>query len=152
SFNSLCFRLHLQNRLFEVHVDGKLVRELKRERVILLLKLHVLSEDIKQLLMQLDHALGVALADLGGLIFKEHYLAAKKRALLVQLFDLKALPALDHDIEPAIVIALDHVDDRGGAADFGQRALAGAYQAERLLFRETLIDQLAIARLKDMEG
>ena len=149
--NPLRLRFHLQQRLLEVEIDRQLMGKMEGERGSIGLDFRALSQNGKKLLVQLDQRRFRISADLRRLIIKLRYLALKVRTLLVQALNLKPLPAFSSNVEPAIIIFFDYVEDRGGAADRGQGALLHAHHAEWTLLLQALADHLFVARLKDMQ-
>src|SRR5262249_39207140 len=136
-----------QQRLLEIKIDRQLVGKMEGKRGSIALDLRALPKDGKKLLVQLDHCLFRSSADLRGLIVKVRYLTLEVRALLVQALDLEPLHAFSGNIEPAILVFLDYVEDRGGAADRSQRGLLYPHHAERPLLLQAFADHLLIARL-----
>ena len=79
--------------------------------------------------------------DLGGL----------ERAAGGQLEHPEALPPLDDDVQAAVVEALEHLGDRRPGADVAQPVVVGEDEPELALLVEALADQLAVARLEDVQ-
>src|SRR3954447_10531962 len=77
--------------------------------------------------------------------------AGRERAAFGQLQQPEAGAALDDDVEPAVVEALDHLGDRRERPDLAQAVLVGVDDAERDVVLNALADELAVARLEDME-
>src|SRR5581483_6363695 len=85
-------------------------------------------------------------------ILKIEDVATQEWPFLIDLQNLESLPALGDNVHLAVVITLGDGDDLGGAAHVGDPFLLGAYNAERDLLLETLVDQFLITRLKDVQG
>ena len=77
--------------------------------------------------------------------------AGDERAALGQLDQPEPLATLDDDVEPAVVEALDDLGDRRERPDLAQAVVVGVDDAERHALLEALADQLAVARLEDVE-
>ena len=63
----------------------------------------------------------------------------------------KRSAAFDNDVEPAVVEALEHVGHARERSDLAHALLVGVDEPELDLFLEALADQLAVARLEDVE-
>ena len=68
-----------------------------------------------------------------------------------QLEQAEPLPALDDDVEPAVVEAVEHLGDGGERADLAQAVVVGVDQPELALLVEALADQLLVAVLEDVQ-
>src|SRR5450759_616527 len=101
--------------------------------------------------MQLDDGVRSAFANGGELVFKKSDFGLKKRALLVDLNDLKATFAFGGNVEPPVLIFLDHRNDSCRTPDRGQRAFLGSNHPKRTVLRQALADHLLVTRLKNMQ-
>ena len=74
-----------------------------------------------------------------------------KRSPLGELRDAEPLTPLDDDVQPAVVerLEVDHVSERADVPN--AVLLVGEHQTERLVALEALADQLAIAKLEDVQ-
>ena len=63
----------------------------------------------------------------------------------------EALASLDDDVEPSVVVALHHLDHARAASRSPARRRRRRRRAEWLLLVEALADQLAVARLEDVQ-
>src|SRR5215472_18767066 len=104
SCHTLWLRFHFQQRLLEIEIDGKLMRKLEREPLIFRLERGLLSQNPKELFVELDSTSRLRLWHVAGLIIKEDNLALKVRALLVQVDDLKPLLAFSVNVQPAVIV------------------------------------------------
>lgn len=67
------------------------------------------------------------------------------------LDDPEALPPLDDDVEPTVLEALQHLDDRRPGADAPHTRVVSLDETELELQLEALVDQLAVAGLEDVQ-
>ncbi len=65
--------------------------------------------------------------------------------------DVEALLPLDDDVEPAVVEALEHVGDERARSELAHAMLVGEHETELALIVDALVDQLAVARLEDVQ-
>ena len=78
-------------------------------------------------------------------------LGGEKRTALCLRDDAEALPALDRDVETAVVEAVEHVHDGRTCADVPHAVVVGEDETELAVVREALADQLLVAELEDVE-
>ena len=90
---------------------------------------------------------------LGGVVLVVDRLDASghERAALGQLDQPEPLASFDDDVEPAVGEALDDLGDRRERPDLAQPVVVGVDDAERHALLEALADQLAVARLEDVQ-
>src|SRR5215472_16283461 len=100
SCHTLWLRFHFQQRLLEIQIDGKLVGKLEGEPRIFRLKSRLLSQNAKELFVELDSISRLRLRHVPRLIIKEDDFTLKVGALLVQVDDLKPLLAFRVNIQP----------------------------------------------------
>ena len=65
---------------------------------------------------------------------------------------MEPIAALDHDVEAAVVEPFEHLDDCRRRAHLANAGIVGEDQAELALVVEALADELAVARLEDVQG
>ncbi len=100
---------------------------------------------------------GQALLDLlvGGLlavVVDVHHLGCLVRAPLGQLDEAESFAPLDDDVQPAVVEALEHLDNACARADLTETVVIREDEPELLVVGEALADQLLVARLEDVQG
>jgi len=66
--------------------------------------------------------------------------------------DPKAIASLDCDVQPAVVEAVEHVDDRGARANLAHAVVVGEHEPELVVALQAFADQLLVAQLEDVEG
>src|SRR5579862_528334 len=145
------FRFHFQERLLEIQVHRKLVRQLERAAKICRFEFGLLSQNLKELGVELQGALSVRVRDLGGIVIKEENFTLEKRTFLIELNNLKSLSSLGVNVHAAIVIFFPYLGDDRGAAHFSQGILVGPDHAKGFLLFQTFSDHLFVARLKDVQ-
>ena len=74
-----------------------------------------------------------------------------ERAALGQLEQPEPLAALDDDVEPAVVEAVEHLGDGRERADLAQAVVVGEDEPELTLLGEAFADQLLVAVLEDVQ-
>ena len=90
---------------------------------------------------------------LGGVVLVVDRLdaAGHERAALGQLEQPEPLAPFDDDVEATVGEALDDLGDRRERPDLAQPVVVGVDDAERHALLEALPDQLAVARLEDVQ-
>ena len=78
-------------------------------------------------------------------------LAGAESAALRQAEELEAVVRLDDDVQAAVREAVDHLDDRAADADVAHALVVLEHEAELVPEVEALADQLAVARLEDVQ-
>ena len=86
----------------------------------------------------LDLVLGRGLA----VVVDVHDLGRRERASFRQLEEAKPLAALDDDVQPPVVEALEHLDHAGARADLAHAVVVREHEPELLALRQALADQL----------
>src|SRR5579859_633808 len=143
-----------QQRLLKFQVQRHFCRYLegKRRRIFHWDLRILLSTERQELFVQMQELFA---RGLGGVtapfIIEKAHLGAQEGTLLVHPQDFKAAQALGEDIEPAIVVAFDYIENPGGAANLGHLFLLCMDNAEYRVFFQAFTDHLFIARLKDMQ-
>ena len=77
-FHALWFRFHLQQCLLEIQVHWKLMRQLERAATVWGGDFSLLSQNVKELSMKLQGALGISVRDGAGIVIKEDDLTLKE--------------------------------------------------------------------------
>src|SRR6185503_15430450 len=78
-------------------------------------------------------------------------LGRHERAAVGELGDPDSLAPLDHDVQPPVVELLEHLDHSGPAADLAHAVVVGKHETELAALLEAFADELAVARLEDMQ-
>jgi hypothetical protein len=74
-----------------------------------------------------------------------------KRAALGEPEEQEAVVGLDDDVETAVGKAVDHLDHRTAHADVAHALVVLEHEPELVPVIEALADQLAVARLEDVQ-
>src|SRR5205809_2707648 len=112
---------------------------------------HILSQDLKKLLVELDYGFKVGRGHLPWFILKVQNFALQKGPFLAQLHNLETLLALGDDIQSSVLILLADVENHRGAADLGQGILVGPHHSERSFLLQAFTDHLFVTWLKNMQ-
>ena len=150
---ALLFRAELDERLLHVVPEVDSARDLEGEPAGP--RLQVVDLDARRV----DHALEslhsprdlIVLRIAAGLVRQRVDEGRREGASLGELVDPETLAPLDHDVESAVVVALKHLDDRSPGPDRPHAGVVGEHEPKLAVTLEAFADQLAVARLEDVE-
>jgi len=94
----------------------------------------------------------LVLGRLLAVVVQVGHFGGRERAPLSELHEPEALPALDDDVQPAVLELLHHFDNPCARAHLADPVVVREHEPELLVCVQAFTDQLPVARLEDVQG
>jgi hypothetical protein len=94
----------------------------------------------------------LVLGRLLAVVVQVGHLGGREHAALRQLHESEAFPALDDDVQAAVLELLHHLDHARACAHLADPVVVRQHEPELLVSVQAFPDQLPVARLEDVQG